>query len=214
MPNKTRQSHFRAWLNLPLPGDKRVRPAVKYKCALLLLLYWGILSAIPQAANNVAEVGSSLSPWIAALELTPFILVPAFLSLVPRTGSQWRTLMIAAYAGLALCLLLNLSLPADGSWGDLPLTGRYGMLAWPADGHREWLVTLPRFSTFWGLLIYVSLSGSGTSPLLRLLALAWWFLLCLAPINTGIIGYADLLGSLAIIAAILACMNLADRRGS
>lgn len=214
MPNKTRQSHFRAWLNLPPPGDKQVRPAVKYKCALLLLLYWGILSAIPQAANNVAEVGSSFSPWIAALELTPFIFVPAFLSLVPRTGSQWRTLMIAAYAGLALCLLLNLSLPADGSWGDLPLTGRYGMLAWPADGHREWLVTLPRFSTFWGLLIYVSLSGSGTSPLLRLLALAWWFLLCLAPINTGIIGYADLLGSLAIIAAILACMNLADKRGS
>ena len=122
--------------------------------------------------------------------------------------------MIAAYAGLALCLLLDLSLPADGSWGDLPLTGHYGTLAWPADGHCEWLITLPRFSTFWSLLIYVSLSSAGISPILRLLALAWWFLLCLAPINTGIIGYADLLGPLAIIAAILACMHLANKNGS
>lgn len=79
------------------------------------------------------EVGPSFSPWIAALELTPFILVPAFLCLIPRTGSQWRALMIAAYAGLALCLLLNLSLPSHGSWGDLPLAGPYGTLAWPPD---------------------------------------------------------------------------------
>ena len=123
MPNKTHQPHFGTWLNLPPPGDERVGPAVKYRCTLLLLLYWGILSAVPQAGNNVMEVGPSFSPWIAALELTPFILVPAFLCLVPRTGSQWRALMIAAYAGLALCLLLNLSLPSHGSWGDLPLAG-------------------------------------------------------------------------------------------
>ena len=202
MPNKTHQPHFGTWLNLPPPGDERVGPAVKYRCTLLLLLYWGILSAVPQAGNNVMEVGPSFSPWIAALELTPFILVPAFLCLVPRTGSQWRALMIAAYAGLALCLLLNLSLPSHGSWGDLPLAGPYGTLAWPADGHREWLITLPRFSSFWSLLIYVSLSSAGTSPILRLLALVWWFLLCLAPINTGIMGYADLLGPLVILSLI------------
>ena len=214
MPNKTHQPHFGTWLNLPPPGDERVGPAVKYRCTLLQLLYWGIQSAVPQAGNNVMEVGPSFSPWIAALELTPFILVPAFLCLVPRTGSQWRALMIAAYAGLALCLLLNLSLPSHGSWGDLPLAGPYGTLAWPADGHREWLITLPRFSSFWSLLIYVSLSSAGTSPILRLLALVWWFLLCLAPINTGIMGYADLLGPLVIIAAILACMHLADKRNA
>jgi len=73
---------------------------------------------------------------------------------------------------------------------------------------------LPRFSSFWSLLIYVSLSSAGTSPILRLLALVWWFLLCLAPINTGIMGYADLLGPLVIIAAILACMHLADKRNA
>lgn len=39
---------FGTWLNLPPPGDERVGPAVKYRCTLLLLLYWGILSAVRQ----------------------------------------------------------------------------------------------------------------------------------------------------------------------
>ena len=58
------------------------------------------------------------------------------------------------------------------------------------------------------------LSGSGTPPLLRLLALAWWFLLCVAPVNTGMVGYADILGPLVIIALVLGCMHLAEKRAS
>ena len=77
-----------------------------------------------------------------------------------------------------------------------------------------WLVTLPRFPQFWALVIYVFLSGSGTPPLLRLLALAWWFLLCVAPVNTGMVGYADILGPLVIIALVLGCMHLAEKRAS
>ena len=65
-----------------------------------------------------------------------------------------------------------------------------------------------------GLVIYVFLSGSGTPPLLRLLALAWWFLLCVAPVNTGMVGYADILGPLVIIALVLGCMHLAEKRAS
>ena len=78
----------------------------------------------------------------------------------------------------------------------------------------EWLVTLPRFPQFWALVIYVFLSGSGPPPLLRLLALAWWFLLCVAPVNTGMVGYSDILGPLVIIALVLGCMHLAEKRAS
>ena len=92
--------------------------------------------------------------------------------------------------------------------------GPYGTLVWPGGDHREWLVTLPRFPQFWALVIYVFLSGSGTPPLLRLLALAWWFLLCVAPVNTGMVGYADILGPLVIIALVLGCMHLAEKRAS
>ena len=84
----------------------------------------------------------------------------------------------------------------------------------PSRSRREWLVTLPRFPQFWALVIYVFLSGSGTPPLLRLLALAWWFLLCVAPVNTGMVGYADILGPLVIIALVLGCMHLAEKRAS
>ena len=97
---------------------------------------------------------------------------------------------------------------------DLPAAGPYGTLVWPGEDHREWLVTLPRFPQFWALVIYVFLSGSGTPPLLRLLALAWWFLLCVAPVNTGMVGYADILGPLVIIALVLGCMHLAEKRAS
>lgn len=214
MPNKTNQPYSGAWLGLPPGGEKPVRPAVKYGCTLLLLLYWGILSAVPQGGNDVVPINATFPAWMAVLELTPFLFVPAFLCLPPRTGSQWRTLMIAVYAGLALNLLLHVALPAGIHWGDLPAAGLYGALAWPAGEHREWLITLPRFSMFWSLLIYVFLSGHGSSPLLRLLALVWWGLLCLAPINTGIIGYADILGPLIIIAGILLCIRLADKRGA
>ena len=99
-------------------------------------------------------------------------------------------------------------------WGDLPAAGPYGTLVWPGGDHREWLVTLPRFPQFWALVIYVFLCGSGTPPLLRLLALAWWFLLCVAPVNTGMVGYADILGPLVIIALVLGCMHLAEKRAS
>ncbi|MFR4223209.1 MAG: hypothetical protein ACLT38_05860 [Akkermansia sp.] len=48
---------------------------------------------------------------MGALELTPFLLVPAFLFLAVRTGAQWRALMITVYAGLFLNLLMNMALP-------------------------------------------------------------------------------------------------------
>ena len=43
---------------------------------------------------------------------------------------------------------------------------------------------------------------------------AWWFLLCVAPVNTGMVGYADILGPLVIIALVLGCMHLAEKRAS
>ena len=46
------------------------------------------------------------------------------------------------------------------------------------------------------------------------MALAWWFLLCVAPVNTGMVGYADILGPLVIIALVLGCMHLAEKRAS
>lgn len=214
MPHPPHQPSSGAWLGLPPGTDKSVGRSVKYRCILLILLYWGILSSIPQGGSRLADVGTVVPAWIAILELTPALFVPAFLCLAVRTGAQWRELMIAVYAGLALNLLLNLVLPADVSWGDLPAAGLYGTLVWTAENQREWLVTLPRFSMFWSLLIYVFLSGSGTAPLLRLLALAWWALLCLAPINTGLIGYADILGPLLIISVILFGMRLAAKRTS
>ena len=203
-----------AWLGLP-PDEKRpVSRGARYRCIFLMLLYWAVLSAIPQGADRLAEIGTNLPLWMGALELTPFLLVPAFLFLAVRTGAQWRALMITVYAGLFLNLLMNMALPSGAMWGDLPAAGPYGTRVWPGGDHREWLVTLPRFPQFWALVIYVFLSGSGTPPLLRLLALAWWFLLCVAPVNTGMVGYADILGPLVIIALVLGCMHLAEKRAS
>lgn len=214
MPSPIHQPPSGAWLGLP-PGEERpARRTVKYRCILLMLLYWALLSSIPQGADRHAEIGITLPAWMGVLELSPFLLVPAFLFLAVRTTSQWRSLMIAVYAGLLLNLLMNLALPAGTMWGDLPAAGPYGTLVWPGGEHREWLVTLPRFSQLWALIIYVFLSGRGASPLLRLLSLAWWFLLCVAPVNTGMVGYADILGPLAIIALILGCMHLAGKRSA
>lgn len=212
MPYETHQPHSGTWLGLPPDEDNPVRLAVKYRCVILMLLYWGLLSAIPLAASRQAEVGNAIPAWMAAIELTPFLLVPAFLCLAVHTGAQWRALMITIYAGLFLNLLIYLPLPAEAMWGDLPAASFYGSLVWTGGEHREWIVTLPRFSLFWGLVIYVFLSGSGASPILRLLALAWWFLLFLVPLNAGMTGYADILGPLVIMAGILACMHLAAKR--
>lgn len=208
------QPHSGAWLGLPPDEERPVSRAVRYRCILLMLSYWALLSAVPQGADRPAEIGTVLPAWMGALELTPFLLVPAFLFLAVRTGAQWRNLMTAVYAGLLLNLLMNLALPAGVMWGDLPAAGPYGSLVWPGGNHREWLVTLPRFSQLWALVIYVFLSGSGASPLLRLAALAWWFLLCVAPVNTGMVGYADILGPLVVIALILGGMRLMDKRAA
>ena len=159
-----------------------------------MLLYWAVLSAIPQGADRLAEIGTNLPLWMGALELTPFLLVPAFLFLPLRTGAQWRALMITVYAGLFLNLLMNMALPSGAMWGDLPAAGPYGTLVWSGGDHREWLVTLPRFPQFWALVIYVFLS--------------------VAPVNTGMVGYADILGPLVIIALVLGCMHLAEKRAS
>ena len=109
------------------------------------------------------------------------------------------------WAFMMLLVLLHI-------WLDALTT--YGTLVWPGGDHREWLVTLPRFPQLWALVIYVFLSGNGAPPLLRLLALGWWFLLCVAPVNTGMVGYADILGPLVIIALVLGCMHLAEKRAS
>ncbi len=202
-----------SWLGLPPDEERPASRAVRYRCIFLTLLYWAVLSAIPQGADCLATIGTDIPLWMGTLELTPFLLVPAFLFLAVRTGAQWRALMMTVYAGLFLNLLMNLALPAGAMWGDLPASGPYGTLVWPG-GNREWLVTLPRFPQFWALVIYVFLSGSGAPPLLRALSLAWWFLLCVAPVNTGMVGYADILGPLVIIALILGCMHLAEKRFS
>ena len=214
MPFPAHQPHSGAWLGLPPDEERPVSRAVRYRCILLMLLYWALLSAIPQGVSRQAEIGTDLPAWMGALELTPFLLVPAFLFLAVHTGAQWRYLMTAVYAGLLLNLLMNLALPTGAMWGDLPAANPYGTLVWPGGDHREWLVTLPRFSRLWALVIYVFLSGSGASPLLRLLSLAWWFLLCVAPVNTGMVGYADILGPLVIMALILGWLHLADKRAS
>ena len=214
MQYPSNQPHSGAWLGLPPDEERPVGQGARYRCILLMLLYWALLSAVPQGADRYAEIGTVLPAWMGALELTPFLLVPAFLFLAVRTGAQWRALMIAVYAGLLLNLLMNLALPAGAMWGDLPAAGSYGTLVWPGGDHREWLVTLPRFPQLWALGIYVFLSGNGAPPLLRLLTLAWWFLLCVAPVNTGMVGYADILGPLVIIALVLGCMHLAEKRAS
>lgn len=203
-----------SWLGLPPDEEYPVSRAVRYRCILLMLLYWAVLSAIPQGTGCLAKIGTHIPLWMGALELTPFLLVPAFLFLAVRTGAQWRALMMTVYAGLFLNLLMNLALPADAMWGDLLAAGPYSTLVWPGGDHREWMVTLPRFPQFWALVIYVFLSGRGARPLLRLLSLAWWFLLCVAPVNTGMVGYADILGPLAIIVLVLGCMHLAEKRPS
>lgn len=212
MHSPSNQSCSGAWLGLPPDEERPVSRTVKYRCILLILLYWALLSSVPQRTERHAEIGPLLPAWLGALELTPFLLVPAFLFLTVRTAAQWRALMITVYAGLLLNLLMNMALPAGAMWGDLPAAGSCGPLIWPGGENREWLITLPRFPQLWGLIIYVFLSGSGAPPLLRLLALAWWFLLCVAPVNTGIVGYADILGPLIIVSLILGCMHLAEKR--
>lgn len=123
-----------AWLGLP-PDEKRpVSRGARYRCIFLMLLYWAVLSAIPQGADRLAEIGTNLPLWMGALELTPFLLVPAFLFLAVRTGAQWRALMITVYAGLFLNLLMNMALPSGAMWGDLPAAGPYGTLVWARRG--------------------------------------------------------------------------------
>lgn len=212
MSDQTNQPRSGAWLGLPPEEDRPVSLPVKYRCVILMLLYWAILSAIPLGTSRQAEIGTNFPAWMAVMELTPFLLVPAFLCLAVRTASRWRALMIVIYAGLPLNLLMYLLLPGEAMWGDLPAAGFYDALVWPGGEHREWLVKLPRFSLFWGLVIYVFLTGAGAAPILRLLTLAWWFLLFLIPVNTGMTGYADILGPLIILAGILACMHLADKQ--
>lgn len=214
MPDEANQPYTGAWLGLPPDEDSPVSLPVKYRCVILMLLYWAILSAVPLGTSRQAQIGDSLPAWMAVMDLTPFLIVPAFLSLAVRTGAQWRSLMITIYAGLLLNLLMYLLLPANAMWGDLPAAGFHDALVWKGGELREWVVTLPRFSLFWGLAIYVFLSGAEASPILRLLALAWWFLLFLIPVNTGMTGYADILGPLVIMAGILSCMHLAARRKS
>ncbi len=120
--------------------------------------------------------------------------------------------MLAVYAGLSTLTLLNLFLPTTADWGDLPISCPYGSIV--LTGHTSsWLIALPRFSVYWGLLIYVSSASNKSRPVLRLCALIWWGALCLAPINTGLIGYMDLLAPLLVLAAILLVMNLINKAG-
>ena len=76
-----------AWLGLPPDEERPVSRSVRYRCIFLMLLYWSVLSAIPQGADRLAEIGTNLPLWMGALELTPFLLVPAFLFLAVRTGA-------------------------------------------------------------------------------------------------------------------------------
>jgi len=114
-----------SWLGLPPDEERPVSRAVRYRCIFLTLLYWAVLSAIPQGADCLATIGTDIPLWMGTLELTPFLLVPAFLFLAVRTGAQWRALMMTVYAGLFLNLLINLALPAGAMWGDLPASGPY-----------------------------------------------------------------------------------------
>ena len=107
MQYPSNQPHSGAWLGLPPDEERPVGQGARYRCILLMLLYWALLSAVPQGADRYAEIGTVLPAWMGALELTPFLLVPAFLFLAVRTGAQWRALMIAVYAGLLLNLLMQ-----------------------------------------------------------------------------------------------------------
>ena len=102
MQYPSNQPHSGAWLGLPPDEERPVSRGARYRCIFLMLLYWAVLSAIPQGADRLAEIGTNLPLWMGALELTPFLLVPAFLFLAVRTGAQWRALMITVYAGLFL----------------------------------------------------------------------------------------------------------------
>lgn len=196
-----------AWIILPPPTNNIAPLRVKYVRILLLLLYWSILSSLTPWDNPPLTVGDGIPPGMAALMLTPYLIIPAFLCMAVHTDRQWRSLMIPIYIGLLLNLGLTLIIPANASWGDLPAIGSCGALAWPRDIHSEWIITLPCFSLFWGLLIYIFLRGNTKSSILHLVVMIWWVTLFLAPLNTGIIGYADILGPLLITAAILIGMT-------
>ncbi len=174
-----------------------------------MLIVWAVagFNGCAPAKNALGIPG-----WMTLLLLTPYLFVPAFLLLKNRTGAQWRDLMIVIYGGLSLLTLLQLILPHSASWGDLPSACQYGAIVLQGSG-SAWLVTQPRFSCFWGLLIYISLASDKVHPLLRLLTLLWWAALCLAPINTGLVGYMDLLAPLLILAAILPVMNMINKAG-
>lgn len=200
------------WLGLPADTERPVPRFVKYRCTLLLLLYWAVLSHIPQGVPLSVKIGIDFPFWRAALLMSPCIIVPVFLLLAVKTGTQWRSLMLTVYAGLMMNLLMNLMFSTEDIWGDLHAIGSCITLTYISDSYREWLISLPRFSYLWALIIYVFLSGNKTSPLLRLLSLAWWGLLWLIPINTmGMIGYADILGPLFIIAIILIFTHLSKK---
>ncbi len=173
-----------------------------------MLLFWALCSFLSAPDATAAK----LPLWITALTLSPYIIVPAFLLLFPRTAEQWRELMIAVYAGLSALTLLNLFLPVGADWGDLPISGQYGSIVLPGRA-SSWLIALPRFSGFWGLLIYGSLPTHTPRPVSRRCARIWWGALCLAPINTGLIGYMDLLAPLPVLAAVLLAMNLINKAG-
>lgn len=212
MSYSSHRNSFLKWLGLPPDTERPVPRFVKYRCTLLLLLYWGVLSHIPQGASLSVKIGIDFPFWGAALLMSPFIIVPAFLLLAVKTGTQWRYLMLTVYAGLMMNLLMNLIFSTEDIWGDLPAIGSCITLTYISDSYREWLISLPRFSYLWALIIYVFLSSNKTSPLLRLLSLAWWGLMWLIPINTmGMIGYADILGPLFIIAIILIFTHLSKK---
>lgn len=60
-----------AWLGLPPDEERPVSRGARYRCIFLMLLYWAVLSAIPQGADRLAEIGTNLPLWMGALELTP-----------------------------------------------------------------------------------------------------------------------------------------------
>ncbi len=197
------------FFGLPPDTETPVACGIKYRCALLMLLFWALTGYIVGAPDkNVGHIPF----WITLLILTPYLIVPAFLLLKNRTAAQWRELMIVIYGGLSLLTLLQLTLPLTAPWGDLPAACQYGSIVLQSPS-SAWEVTLPRFSCFWGLLIYVSLASDKVHPLLRLLTLLWWAALCLAPINTGLVGYMDLLVPLLILTIILPIMNVINKAG-
>lgn len=189
------------------------RPAA-YAGTLLLLAFWLTLSVIPHGNGQTAIVGPALSPAIAMLALSPYVVIPAFLLFAVRTNRQWRFLIMTVPAGMVLNLALLLLLPASSGEQLPPLQNIYNSLQWNISPDQTWAIALPGFSTFWSIMIYAFFSSGGTNRLLRIPALAWLLALCLAPINTGLVGHADILGSLVIAACVLACMHLTGKRRS